>query len=107
VRFAVASRKAAGVAVRAILADPGWIDANADAAKFLAANGIPAKYMADPGVHAKAMIADGARAYMGSENLSWTSLTKNREVGLLVYEGDAVKTIADTFEKDWASATPF
>src|SRR5205085_90377 len=44
VRDALAARKAAGVDVRVILADPSWIDANASAAAFLAEHGIAARW---------------------------------------------------------------
>lgn len=105
VRDALVLRKKAGVKVRALLADPGWIDANAGAAAFLAENGIEARWA--PHVHVKAIVADGATAYVGSINLSYTSLTKNREVGLLVTEPDNVGVVRGTFEKDWATATAF
>src|SRR5262249_23059376 len=81
VRTKVGQRKQAGVDVRVILAAPSWISENADGAKFLQSLGVPVRYMSSPGVHVKAMIADGTTAYMGSENLSFTSLSKNREVG--------------------------
>jgi phosphatidylserine/phosphatidylglycerophosphate/cardiolipin synthase-like enzyme len=106
VRDAIAARKAEGVDVRVILADPNWIDANAGAGKFLAANSIPARSMKAPAVHVKAIVADD-RAYVGSENLSYTSLSKNREVGLIVTEPANVETITTTFETDWATATEF
>ena len=54
----------------------------------------------------KAIVVDGTRAYFGSENLSSTSLSKNREVGLIATEPDVLKLMAETFEKDWAAATP-
>lgn len=107
VRDALAARKAAGADVRVLLADPNWIDANADAATFLATKGIPARHMKEPGVHAKAVVVDGKTAYAGSINFSWTSLTKNREVGVLVDEAANVSSMRATFEKDWATATPF
>jgi phosphatidylserine/phosphatidylglycerophosphate/cardiolipin synthase-like enzyme len=107
VRSAVLARKAAGVDVRVLLASPTWIDANQSAASLLASNDIPARWMSTPSVHVKAMVADGKRAYAGSENLSYTSLNKNREVGLVLTEAPAVDAIASTFEKDWASANPF
>lgn len=88
VRDALVARKKAGANVRAILADPGWIDANAEAAAFLAQNGIDARWV-------------------GSINLSWTSLTNNREVGLVVTEKANIDAIRGTFEKHWATATPF
>lgn len=107
VRNAVAARKAAGVDVRVLLASPTWIDSNQSAASFLASAGIPARHLASPSVHVKAIVADGVRAYAGSENLSYTSLNKNREVGVVMTEPAAVTSITSTFEKDWSNATPF
>jgi phosphatidylserine/phosphatidylglycerophosphate/cardiolipin synthase-like enzyme len=109
VRDALAARKAAGVDVKVILADPSWIDANASAAVFLAEKGIPARHY--PHMHAKSIVVDAntanAAAYAGSINFSWTSLTKNREVGLLVTEKANIDLMTSTFEADWAAATPF
>jgi cardiolipin synthase A/B len=105
VRAHVAARKAAGVQVRAILAEASWITANKEAATFLKAQGIEARSI--PHCHVKAMIADGARAYLGSENLSYTSLSKNREIGLVLTEAAPIKVMADTFERDWASGAAF
>jgi cardiolipin synthase A/B len=107
VRDALAARKAAGVMVRVLLADPRWITANADAATFLAAHGIEARHMEQPGVHVKAVVVDGTLAYAGSINLSWTSLTKNREVGLLITEPTNVTSMHTTMTHDWLTATPF
>jgi phosphatidylserine/phosphatidylglycerophosphate/cardiolipin synthase-like enzyme len=107
VRDAVVARKDAGVTVRIILADPSWIDSNVDAAQFLASHGIEAKYLSTPMVHVKEITVDGARAYIGSENLSWTSLEKNREVGVIAFEDDVLALTAATFESDWAAALDF
>jgi phosphatidylserine/phosphatidylglycerophosphate/cardiolipin synthase-like enzyme len=107
VRNRVAARKRAGVNVRVILADPGWIDTNKDAAAFLSAHGIPARYLVSPSVHVKAMVVDGTRAFLGSENLSWTSLTKNREVGLIDTEPGNVQGMSATFAQDWAAGKTF
>ena len=106
-RKAIAARKAAGVDVRVLIADPSWIDANTAAAADLGAKGVSARWMSSPQVHVKAIVVDGARAYLGSENLSSTSLDKNREAGLFVTEAPAVAAMTATFEKDWASATSF
>jgi cardiolipin synthase A/B len=107
VRNAVAASAAAGADVRVLLADPTWITANTDAATFLKSKGIPVRWTATPVMHVKAIAADRTTAYAGSENLSYTSLSKNREVGLILGEAPAVALIADTFDKDWAIATPF
>jgi cardiolipin synthase A/B len=105
VRNALAERKAAGVEVRVILADPNWIDANVQAGTFLASKSIPARW--GPHMHVKSLIVDGTSAYAGSINFSTTSLTKNREVGLLVQEPTNLASMTATFEKDWAAGTAF
>jgi phosphatidylserine/phosphatidylglycerophosphate/cardiolipin synthase-like enzyme len=105
VRDALVAAKKKGVAVRALVADPGWIDANAAAATFLAANGIESRWRTH--VHTKTITVDGAASYIGSINLSWTSLTKNREIGLIMTEPQNVATVAATFEKDWTTANAF
>lgn len=106
IREAIAAAKARGVAVRVILADPNWIDANAEAGTFLKQNGIEGRWTKEPGVHVKAISVDGTIAFVGSENMSWTSLTKNREIGVVVQEAKNIATMDATFEKDWAIATP-
>jgi len=107
VRAHIQQRKTAGVDVRILLAAPSWIGTNTDASMFLKSLGIPVRWMSTPGVHVKAFVVDGKAAYMGSENFSYTSLSKNREVGIIALENAAVQVIATTFEKDWATATAF
>jgi phosphatidylserine/phosphatidylglycerophosphate/cardiolipin synthase-like enzyme len=104
---AVLERKAAGVDVRVLLAAPSWISANTAAGADLVNSGIPARYLAAPAVHVKSMIVDGARAYLGSENISYTSLTKNREIGVIVTDAPAIASMSATFETDWTAATSF
>ena len=104
IRAAVAARKAAGVDVRVLLADPSWIDANASAGTFLAEHGIPVRWRKH--LHVKSIVADG-RAYVGSINLSKNSITNNREVGVVMTEPANVALERATFDRDWAEATPF
>ena len=101
IRDAVKQRVLAGVQVRALLADPEWIDANAYAATYLEDLGVPVKWL--PHLHTKALIVDGKTAYVGSENFSQTSLDRNREVGLVVVEPQSIEPMATTFEQDWAT----
>ena len=105
VRSAVAARVHAGVAVRAMIADAGWVTANTDAAAYLKALGVEVRYI--PHLHTKVLVADGVRAYMGSENLSATSLDHNREVGVIVTDASSIATLTQTFETDWAAGTDF
>ena len=59
--------------------------------------------------HAKALISDygqsNARAYIGSANLTYYSLSKNREVGLLLSDQAALKKLNATFQKDWKNSS--
>ena len=68
---------------------------------------MPGEYLADPVLHVKSIIVDGERAYLGSENLSYTSLNENREVGLeiLASDGEDVARMTSTFMADWAKGT--
>jgi cardiolipin synthase A/B len=105
VRAAVKSRALAGVAVRVLLADASWISANAYASEYLKGLGVPVRWI--PHMHTKVIVADGARAYLGSENLSTNSLDNNREVGLIVTDDSSIAPIATTFDSDFAAGTPF
>lgn len=54
-------------------------------------------------MHAKMILADGERAYIGSENLTTNSLDNNREMGILVQDKAVVDTLAKVAAKDWAA----
>jgi hypothetical protein len=73
----------------------------------LTQSAVPARWLASPAVHVKSIVVDGTYAYLGSENLSYTSLTKNREIGIVLSDAPAIATMLATFEKDWAAATAF
>lgn len=107
VRYAVKDAKNRGVAVRVLLADPSWIDANTSAATWLKGIGVEARWMKTPHVHTKAITVDGTKSYVGSINLSSTSLTKNREVGIITDDAAAVFVVENTFNTDWPTATAF
>ncbi len=107
IKQAVMERKAAGVDVEALLASPSWISENATQAPILMQASIPTRWMSNPAVHVKSIIVDGTYAYLGSENVSYTSLSHNREVGIILSDAGDIATMTDTFQKDWASATSF
>jgi phosphatidylserine/phosphatidylglycerophosphate/cardiolipin synthase-like enzyme len=94
-RNAVGAAKARGVTVRAIIEDPA-----APEVAYMKNLGIPVKYPQSFYLHAKLVIADGV-AFVGSQNFSYTSLTKNREVGALIFEPSAVVPIQAQFDTDW------
>ncbi len=64
--------------------------------------GVAVKIMPHPYVHAKAIVADGARFFVGSENVSNTSLDHNREVGILTTNQQLASRIEATFNADWS-----
>lgn len=98
VREAIGAATQRGVDVRVILGDR-----QDDAVPYLRGLGITVKFPSFS-LHSKLIVADGV-AFVGSENMSLTSLTKNREVGVLVFEPAAAAVITTQFETDWASST--
>jgi phosphatidylserine/phosphatidylglycerophosphate/cardiolipin synthase-like enzyme len=62
-------------------------------------------------IHAKVIVADfgtsNAIAFLGSENFSSTSLTKNRELGLTITESDILSTLNSTLTNDFKGGTPY
>src|SRR5262249_41298443 len=105
VRAAVQARIQAGIDVRVMIADVGFVSSNAEAATFLKGLRVTPKWI--PHLHTKVIGADGARAYVGSENLSYTPLNKNREVGLILTDASSIMPLQQTFETDWAAGTDF
>ncbi len=98
VRNAVGAAKQRGVNVRVILSDR-----SDEAIPYLQNLGIPVRFPTSFYLHSKLIMADGV-AFVGSENMSFTSLTKNREVGALVFEPQAAALIDTQFESDWSSS---
>ncbi len=101
VRELLARRAAQGVQVRVILADPAWIEGNAEAMAWLSARGVSVRILRALENHAKLILVDGVRAYVGSHNLSWTSIERNREVGLVLTRPEAIEPLQDAFDTDW------
>jgi phosphatidylserine/phosphatidylglycerophosphate/cardiolipin synthase-like enzyme len=58
-------------------------------------------------IHAKVIIADGTKAFVGSENFSVTSLDDNRELGIMVTDKAVIHSLVSTFENDWNGARKF
>ena len=53
-------------------------------------------------LHARAMIADGRRAFIGSQSLKRLELDKRREVGLIIRDRAIVRQMESVFAEDWA-----
>lgn len=58
-------------------------------------------------IHAKIIVADGALAFLGSENFSDGSLDANRELGLLFSQKDVLDRLIAVFRADWQKAQDF
>jgi phosphatidylserine/phosphatidylglycerophosphate/cardiolipin synthase-like enzyme len=61
-------------------------------------------------IHAKVILADpgsaGATVFIGSQNFSSTSLTENRELGVILHAPSVIAAIAPVLEQDLSGGTP-
>lgn len=96
-----------GVAVKVLMGDPATVPDNAIAAERMKRMGVAVRYVDLPVVHAKMIVADDARAYIGSVNLTTNSLLKNREVGILLDDPAHLGVLNGTFGGDWAKSQEF
>ena len=53
-------------------------------------------------LHTRTIIRDRHHAFVGSQSLRTAELNSRRELGLIVQDAKAVKTLIETFESDWA-----
>ena len=100
--FVAAERR--GVAVRLVMSED---DDNAEERRELADAGVEVQ-LARGGlyIHAKMMLIDGARAYVGSQNFTATSLDQNRELGVLLTDRGNLTRLAATFAEDFGEGQP-
>ena len=56
-------------------------------------------------IHAKALVADGIRAFVGSENFSDASLEFNRELGIITSDSAVISVLENTLSADAAAGT--
>jgi phosphatidylserine/phosphatidylglycerophosphate/cardiolipin synthase-like enzyme len=54
-------------------------------------------------MHGKQVIVDGAQAFVGSENLTNTSLIQNRELGILFSDAGMIMKLQSVFESDFTT----
>ena len=99
IRNAIGMAKQRGVTVRVVLEQSGD---NTDTIAYFRAQGIEVHEASTFYLHAKLIVADGV-VFIGSENFSQSALTKNREMGALVFETGPAKAVRDQFDDDWAN----
>ncbi len=92
---ALLAAQARGVAVSFVsspkAATDTYIVAGADRLK---AAGVNVRWLLTNFVHAKVVLADDARAFIGSQNMSTNSLNANRELGVILEKIDAANAIS-------------
>lgn len=76
--------------------------------------GVRISYYSNPSgfyIHGKVIMADygtsAAKIYIGSENFSSTSLTENRELGLIISNPAIESSVSTSFTKDYNGGTKF
>lgn len=92
-----------GVTVRVIISPSASFDAERAS---LADAGVQVRLLRSLYVHAKMILVDGQRAFVGSQNISTTSLDQNREVGIIVSDPVSLARVSRVFDIDFAAATP-
>jgi cardiolipin synthase len=109
----LSGRARAGVDVKVMLAFlapgacPGDGDTNSVETKLLGEAGVTqVEFVKTLKMHAKCLIADGVRAFVGSENLTTTSLDRNREVGIMLNDPVLVGKLAQMAAIDWVMPAP-
>ena len=105
----IKSRQQDGVEVKILInqkfANSIQHEINRKTNQFLQSNGINIKWTNPRKVnHTKLIIADGERAYIGSANLTITSLADNWEIGVVIKSGSINEILVPYFNKLWEIA---
>jgi phosphatidylserine/phosphatidylglycerophosphate/cardiolipin synthase-like enzyme len=90
-----------GVEVDLILPKPAGNSGTDTDVTYLLDGGVHVRYITSPYLHAKLVVADGTLAFTG---ISATSLDKNRALGIMIDDTQALSTFEHTFGLDWAVA---
>ena len=82
----------------------GSSDSNGQGISVIKQGGVQVKEDPRLYMHAKIIVADGRRAFVGSENISTQSLDRNRELGIIVADSSVLSTLHQTFLQDWSDS---
>ena len=105
----IASVKSAidrGVRVRIVMTQAFGEDLLTEPVGELVRHGAELHTIANPYIHAKLLLVDGARAMIGSQNFTSTSMDQNREVGVVISSPSNIQRLQRVFDKDFAMAIP-
>jgi cardiolipin synthase A/B len=103
---ALLSAKGRGVKVRIIVSETFGQDLTVEVPGEIARQGVEIRIFNALYVHAKALIVDGRAAFIGSQNLTSTSLDLNREVGIVFTAPANVERVARVFDSDFSASEP-
>jgi phosphatidylserine/phosphatidylglycerophosphate/cardiolipin synthase-like enzyme len=101
----LAAKADAGVKVRIVLSNITPSPAQTTAVATLKTHKVGIVQLASPYVHAKALVADGTLAYVGSANFTASSLTSNRELGVIFSTAAEVAKVSSTIASDFSSGS--
>ncbi len=95
-----------GVQVQVILPSPSGSssDSNRAGIDTIKQGGVQVREDSRLYIHAKMIVADGQKAFVGSENISTQSLDQNRELGIIVADQGVLLTLQQTFQQDWGDS---
>jgi phosphatidylserine/phosphatidylglycerophosphate/cardiolipin synthase-like enzyme len=80
--------------------------AQAGIAALLRTGGLEVRIPQGPRVHAKLMIVDGARVFLGGQNVEDAPGEFRRELDIIFAAPEITEQVSSVFERDWASAPP-
>jgi len=96
----------AKVAVRVVVdAQTITTDGQKAAIAKLKEYGVPIRGLKSPDMHAKAIVVDESRTFVGSQNMTPTALTQNREVGVLTDAASEAVKVSQVIRGDFDKAT--
>lgn len=96
-----------GVKVRLLISAQTEADSDSNKANLdtMQSSGVAIRYLKNPYIHAKMFLVDGKHSFVGSQNISATSLEFNRELGILIADSHAIGRMQAVFNQDWVKAT--
>lgn len=95
-----------GVRVRIVMTESYGQDLPTEPVGELVRYGAELHILANPYIHAKLLLVDGARAFIGSQNYTSTSMDQNREVGVTVIDPANIERLQRVFNKDFGMGIP-
>jgi phosphatidylserine/phosphatidylglycerophosphate/cardiolipin synthase-like enzyme len=94
-----------GVDVRLVMSGTAE-DSNARDRAWLASSGVRVHVISDPYIHAKMFLADERELFVGSQNLTATSLDQNRELGIILTDAGSIERAGRVFDQDFQAGRP-